>query len=387
MQKTKILETSPKFFEIYKKEILPVLEDKETYRKKEKFLYETIRIFAISQIFLPWFLPNILDFMYKDVCIIKNFFDIGLYYLIAFLYTIIIPSALFLEVMPRINKRFLKNIKVLVVTQILKLFDNLKWSYNTEIISKEELYNSGFIENPNFGLNFDDEYTGVYKNVNFRIGESRCFGNQAYGKEKIVYYKGNNCLEKTSIDSVLLLFKTNKFVKDNIIITEKRTWRDYLFLIILVILVVTGIFVSIIDLCIKSYSYAPILIPIIVALMYYEPKDSKKTKKSKVILEDVEFHKRFNIKAINQIEARYFMTTSFIERINNLKISFKAKKIDCYSWEDNVLFIIKTKKNLFEFANIHKPLTNTDEINNLLQELDSVYKMIDHFKFDQETRL
>ena len=142
--------------------------------------------------FLPWFLPNILDFMYKDVCIIKNFFDIGLYYLIAFLYTIIIPSALFLEVMPRINKRFLKNIKVLVVTQILKLFDNLKWSYNTEIISKEELYNSGFIENPNFGLNFDDEYTGVYKNVNFRIGESRCFGNQAYGKEKIVYYKGNS---------------------------------------------------------------------------------------------------------------------------------------------------------------------------------------------------
>ena len=146
MQKKKILETTPKYWQIYENEILPILKEKEGYRRRTKFLCEAIRIFAISQIFMPYFWPFALSLLPKSI--ITMIQDIPLYafypagYIIAFLYSIIFPSYLILELMPQINGKFLKEIKVLVVTKILKLYDNIKWSYNTEIITSKELYHS-----------------------------------------------------------------------------------------------------------------------------------------------------------------------------------------------------------------------------------------------------
>ena len=297
------------------------------------------------------------------------------------------PSFLILEVIPKINKKFLITIKVLIVNQVLKLFDNIKWSYNTEIISKEELYDSGFFKDKRFGLNFDDEYSGTYNGVDFRVGDSRYFGEQAYDKEKIIYIGKYAYYEKTGINAVLLLFKSQKTIKDNVIITEKRSWKDHIFTILLNVFAFIGVLIAAIDQCIKEYSYLPLIFPILFLVLLYNTKFANKSKKSKVITEDVEFLRRFNIKANDQVEARYLMTTSFMDRFNNLRTAFKSKKVDCYCWEDNVLFVISTNKNIFEFANVYKPLTNTDEINNFFEEINSIYQIIDYFNFNSATRL
>lgn len=372
MTKTKILETTPKYWQIYQNEILPILKEKEITRKKIKFLCDIIRIFAISQIIMPY-----LFFWSPYFSIIIAF---------GFFYSIILPSYLILEVIPQINGKFLKEIKVLTVTKVLKLFDNLKWSYDTEIITKRELCNSGLSEDKRFGLNFDDEFKGTYNGVDFRIGDSRQFG--AYKKSKKIRDGKFTYYEKSGLDAVLVIFKTNKVIKDNIIISEKRTWKDYLFLIILGIFIVAGVLNSIIfDLRNSDSPIEDFILGFIITLgflsfygvaIYLDNKN--KLKHSNITLEDIEFHKKFDVKAHNQIEARYLMTPSFIEQFNDLKFAFKAQKIDCYCWKDNILFVIYTKKNLFEFANLNKPLTNTDEINNFFTELDSIYKMIDYFK-------
>ncbi len=105
-----------------------------------------------------------------------------------------------------------------------------------------------------------------------------------------------------------------------------------------------------------------------------------------VKLESVSFENKYRVFSDDQIEARYLLTTAFIERIENLSFAFKAKYIRG-SFKDNKLFLaIHTGKDMFSMGNDFKDSdTNTFEI--LYDEMISVLQVIDVLKLNEHTGL
>ena len=77
---------------------------------------------------------------------------------------------------------------------------------------------------------------------------------------------------------------------------------------------------------------------------------SKHRRLDLVKLEDTEFCREYRIYTDNQVEARYILTTAFIERFKKLKEVYNAKYIRA-EFKDNTMFIIvHTGRDLFNFA-------------------------------------
>lgn len=107
----------------------------------------------------------------------------------------------------------------------------------------------------------------------------------------------------------------------------------------------------------------------------------------KVHLEDPEFEKMFEVYSSNQIEARYLLTTSFMERLKGLSNFFKAKKIEA-SFCDNFLFLtFATNLNLFEVKSIFEEINVYEESKKTLYEISLIREIIDVLKLNQKIGL
>ncbi|MGQ1945511.1 DUF3137 domain-containing protein [Geofilum sp. OHC36d9] len=81
---------------------------------------------------------------------------------------------------------------------------------------------------------------------------------------------------------------------------------------------------------------------------------------SMVVLEDVLFNKEFDVISEDQVESRYLLSTSLMQRLIDFKI--KVNKDVSFSFIDNWLYVaIPTKVNLFEIS-LEKPVTDNDFI-------------------------
>ena len=108
---------------------------------------------------------------------------------------------------------------------------------------------------------------------------------------------------------------------------------------------------------------------------------------SQVTLEDPEFEKQFDVQSTDQVEARYLLTTSFMERLNKLSHVIGAKHIECSFYDNQVLFKISSHKNRFEVHDIYQPATFKDDIHHILEEMNIIFEMIEHLKLHEQTRL
>lgn len=93
-------------------------------------------------------------------------------------------------------------------------------------------------------------------------------------------------------------------------------------------------------------------------------------------LEDPKFNNIFNVYGSNQIEARYFLTTSLMERILELTQSFSGKPINLSLFDDNLLIMIPTLQNLFEAKDIGKSVNFVDDCKIWLAEMESIFDVI-----------
>lgn len=109
------------------------------------------------------------------------------------------------------------------------------------------------------------------------------------------------------------------------------------------------------------------------------------------ILEDVEFEKKFDVYTNDDVEARYLITTTFMDRLNNIKMSFDADKIYAAFHNGMLLLGLNTKLDLFDFDEISyikkEPLPYNLHFIKTLEGLISIYKLIDYFKLDQKIGL
>lgn len=319
-----------------RKQCFPLLNNMESRRKK---------LYSIFKILLPTagitFVLFILSFVLSPIILnnsFNNMIDNSGFnsFILSFLFSSITPLYLTLTVIILICyaikvKGFEKDVKKHIIPKLCNALENVNWEQNPEI-SHDFYLNSQILHSDFSSVVVDDVFTGQYKDVNYNIVEA------IYRKE--VRSKGSKSSSHQRIfNGLLITLDMNKNFNSHTII------RPEVFELITV-------------------------------------KDLKKT-----TLEDVEFEKKFNVYTNDEVDARYLITPSFMERLNNIKLSFKAPFIECAFYQDKLIIAMDSLPDMFHVGSIWKPLTDESQYFQMFEEILSIIKLIDHFKLDQKIGL
>ena len=102
----------------------------------------------------------------------------------------------------------------------------------------------------------------------------------------------------------------------------------------------------------------------------------KKKGMKRVGLVDPVFEKIFEAYGTDQVEARYLLTPTFMQRLVDLEASVDGKKIR-FGFIDGLLLIAVETKNRFEAGSMFKSLTDTARTQKILDEIDAVFGVVD----------
>lgn len=102
-----------------------------------------------------------------------------------------------------------------------------------------------------------------------------------------------------------------------------------------------------------------------------------------VHLEDIEFEKEYNVYSNDQIEARYVLTTAFMERFKNIQLAFRASKIEASISEQGILLAISTNRDLFKVGKLWRPVADYEQFKTMMEEFASILELIDTLKLEQ----
>jgi hypothetical protein len=105
-----------------------------------------------------------------------------------------------------------------------------------------------------------------------------------------------------------------------------------------------------------------------------------------VNLEDPTFENQFEVYSNDQIEARYLLTTTFMERLLSLSSMFD-NKIKCSFYNKKLLFMIDRGQDTFKTSSIFLPSTFVYDIKNILIEMSMLFQIIDTLKLSEKTGL
>lgn len=107
----------------------------------------------------------------------------------------------------------------------------------------------------------------------------------------------------------------------------------------------------------------------------------------KVSLEDPEFNKMFHVFAEDQVEARYILTTAFMERFKNLQDTYNTKHIRASFLDDSVLIAMNCDRDLFKLGDLKKPVADTGEFQTFFEEFVAVLSLVNLLNLNSKTGL
>ena len=224
-----------------------------------------------------------------------------------------------------LKKGFENKIKNKIMPKMCDCFDKLTWVRGA-YPDGDEVFISSHLLPLYASCNYDDVFYGAYKDVKFDIVESK--SGVKSNKSGIVF------------DGVIVKFDMNKSFKGNTVI------------------------------CSDS------ILPMAPAEELVH-----------TTLEDVVFEKKFDVYTDDEVEARYLITPSFMERLNNMKVAFDADKVSCAFYEQYLFVALHTSKDLFSLCSLVKPVNDEKQFFQMFEEILSIIKLIDHFKLDQKIGL
>lgn len=281
-------------------------------------------------------------------------------------------------------RNFKRYIKANFMSKFLKCFKEIRRisdENSARIFSTKELKASNLFSTFNT-IKVDDAFKGNYNGVDYKITEIKLI--QEGSKNSTTAFKG-----------VILSVPSNKTIKANTIIATKRDMniRNYptgiIASIIHVPILICEWFLSLkfssdIDNFIKLIVLT--IITLIIICSFIEKQKSMQTVK----LESTNFEKRFNVFSKNQVEARYLLTPTFIEKFTRLYTAFGTNKAKCsfykdFSGNDRIMFAISTNRDLFESGNLFTPINEPKYM--FLSDFTSIFNMIEFFKLDEKTKL
>ena len=311
--------------EKYKYRILPRCRNFEQER-----IYIQNRAYILTTVFI-FSLAIVLFFVLNDFSPKTKIISF-----LPFLITSLLTGAL-----PK-KKDFERRVKKEIMPYFCSCFDNLKW-VNCDLydksdaksdFDKKEFFNTArkmlkksrlpyFFSSTVF--EWDDVFVGCYREADFEIIE--LLSSTSDGKRSIINFSG-----------VVIKIDFNKVIKAHTIILPKDE-----------------------------------------SLLFSDFK--------KIILEDVEFNKKYSVYSNDEIEARYLITSAFMDRLNNLKTAFNTNKAACAFYDKYLLIAFNKMQDIFEFGTFDKSLLDYDIFSKLLREIISIYKMIDYFKLTDKTKI
>ena len=279
---------------------------------------------------------------------------------------------------------FKNNLKKECFNDALKTFGDIQWFEHDQLNINEEskvgLDTDVLNRSALFG-NFtnrmiDDEFKGSHNGINFEISETHMWYHS--GRAAINVFKG-----------IIIQFDSNKKVLNRTMVSTKGdlTRKNTIWITAILFFM---IFLNTIETCIRSKSVFPIyfLITVVLIVLLINLFVRKKEEAlDRVTLEDTKFNERFDVYSSDQVEARYLVTPSFMERLNKIQTAFGTRKVKCSFFDNKFMIAISTKKDLFEIGKINNSLKDSNNIEAFHNEMTSIYDMIDYFKLDEKTGL
>ena len=342
-----------------------------------------IGIFFIISIFLIIWIECLFHSDYIALLCFPLLLLMGIKF-IGILVAIVLPMVIcikhFCNYKDKWNKKYTSVIKSKYMNKLIGSFGNIEWADNKYNIPIDYLKASDLFIDFDI-IETDDTFNGKYKDIPFNIAETKLYKNAAKGG---IQGDGSRNSKTKVFTGIVLNFKINKTVKNRTLVaTKKNKTAQHItaFSYIALILILYGIW-NIWGILGK------IIISAIGLFFLYLAIFQKDKNFQKVVLEDSRFNKIFNVYSSDQVEARYLVTTSFMERLKDLQQVFGAKVVKCSFYDENKLMIaISTDKNLFEIGNLFKSVYDKDFMKQFYKELSSIYFLMDYFKLDEDIKI
>ncbi|MFA7659432.1 MAG: DUF3137 domain-containing protein [Candidatus Gastranaerophilaceae bacterium] len=311
------------FHDYYYKNIKPILNGFEAQRKVK---YTQQKVLVVVSLVLI-----ISAMLFLIVCGINNV-DANTGYgrlmgLTCFFISILGAGGIFLSY--NLGKKFEKQVKDKIMPVFLKFFGGFDWAMTDDSL-REDIRNSNLVGHFNT-IKSDDYFQGLYKDLKIKI--SNCIIRKN-GKTPIQLFWG-----------VFVKVTFNKKINSRVIVTGSALSKG-----------ITS-----------------------------EVRGSLNMQR--VELEDPEFDRMFNVYSQDQVEARYLLTTAFMERFKNLKKVYKSESISASFVDDSLYMALNCDKDMFHIADLRKPITDTGEIQQLFEEFLAVISLVDLLKLDSKTGL
>lgn len=109
-------------------------------------------------------------------------------------------------------------------------------------------------------------------------------------------------------------------------------------------------------------------------------------KEQRIRLEDPRFEKMFEVYGTDQVEARYLLTPTFMERIVDLTALFGKKAVELAFTDNRLLVSIRVSTDQFEGGGLFTKMTDTARIETLVKELCAVFDVVDTLQLNLRTR-
>lgn len=107
----------------------------------------------------------------------------------------------------------------------------------------------------------------------------------------------------------------------------------------------------------------------------------------KVTLEDPVFEKEFEVFSNDQVEARYLLSTSMMERMLKLRELIDGSGIQASFYDNRLLLMVSTHKNWFEGGSVFSPADFVNDINIILEQMATIFDVIEALKLHEVTHL
>ena len=374
-----------KYNKIYQNFIKPEISKLEIYRIEQKKKHDIFYIITfVSAAFIP--ILVLVSILTENSFIGFASFII----LVAFFVTFFVSLFVLIPRANKIKNKFRKDIKSKLLTQILSALGDLKLE-NNEIISLKNIHNMGLYKISTRKTD-DDKIVGIYNDIPISIVET-VLSHQG-SKSLVIDFNGlilkikmNKKFEgvtvarqKITIENIKKIFEEFDKKYSSFIKTERNAYINNSLANILFHSqnIINKDLLNIIGkgICVKS------------------DLTGTNNELEQIELEDPEFNKNYKVYSDNQIEARYLLTPSFMERIKNMQTVFLALSVD-FVFKEDFLYVFlnggvssQTVENgFFEVTDINKSLLNKDNYLKIFVEFVEILSLIDYFKLNRKIGL
>ena len=222
-QKSGYLNRTLEFHKIYEEEIIPILksykQQKEKADEKKRYYYVGAALCFLS----------LITFMLACSGSVERFYSMIL--VIVSVLLCLLGSSIMEPMRAELQNNELKKklfFKKKCMSKLLRVFGNIKWYNNCEVIKTVEICETGLFPPILYRIT-DDEFVGEYQGVKFRMSETKFPVNRFIGFTGIILaFEANKSFEShTIIVSKLAPDRHHSFKLEPVTLEDPKFCRDY----------------------------------------------------------------------------------------------------------------------------------------------------------------